>query len=319
MYGCDEKKKLSSRVRGFPKLFSSHNIGSKYVSFDDCSFNVRKGRDTTARVVVARELNIPLSYTLEATFAGSDYGPLKYCHMNTTHFQEVGAAMVDTILHFAIAEGDIVTDLAHLFVNAPPVDSLGEFDQLLALDEHAVADAAKKAETCACSSDQESGDDDSDLAEDIATRAEASASATSSSSSSAALLSTYENEKTLEEMLDEENRTRKIPQQGQGLTQAAQTADLKEIDVTTEKPSSAAVAMPVTVTGIVLDRDSAADFASKPGTVANTSRHLSAQGRLSFTDSVTGSSLKTNDVNSRAATNPYFHSKKSTTDIKKQL
>eukprot|EP01041_Mallomonas_annulata_P003176 gene3176-6267_t len=107
MYGCDDKKRAKSQVRAFPKFFSMHSAGKKYVSFQDCSFHVKKGRESTARVVVAKELNIPLSYTLEATFCGSNYGPLKHCHMNIGHLQEVGSAMCDAILNFCIAEGQV--------------------------------------------------------------------------------------------------------------------------------------------------------------------------------------------------------------------
>jgi hypothetical protein len=108
MYGCDEKSKKSrAPVRSFPRLFSMHHIGKKYVCYSDCSFHIRKGRESTARVVVAREMNISCSYTLEATFCGSNYGPLKHCHMHTGHLQETGAALCDTILNFAISEGRV--------------------------------------------------------------------------------------------------------------------------------------------------------------------------------------------------------------------
>ncbi len=105
MYGCDEKKKPRPQVRSFPKLLSQHPIGGKYVCFEDCSFHVKKGRESTARVVVSKELNIPYSFTLEATFCGANYGPLKNCHMNIGHLQEVGAALCDAVLQFSIAEG----------------------------------------------------------------------------------------------------------------------------------------------------------------------------------------------------------------------
>jgi len=107
MYGCDDKKKPRPQVRAFPRFFSMHDIGQKYVCFSDCSFHVKKGRESTARVVVSKELNIPCSFTLEATFCGSNYGPLKHCHMNTGHMQEVGAALCDAILNFSISEGQV--------------------------------------------------------------------------------------------------------------------------------------------------------------------------------------------------------------------
>lgn len=107
MYGCEEKKRPNPKVRAFPKFFSLHNVGKKYVSYADCSFHVRKGRDSTARVVVARDIGIPMSYTVEATFCGADSGPLKYCHMNTGHLEEVGVALVDSFIQYSIAEGDV--------------------------------------------------------------------------------------------------------------------------------------------------------------------------------------------------------------------
>jgi len=111
MYGVEEKKRPNPKVRAFPKFFSLHAVGKKYVSYNDCSFHVRKGREATARVVVARELGIPLSYTVEATFCGADEGPLKFCHMNIGHLQEVGSSMCDAFLQYSIAEGDVPDSL----------------------------------------------------------------------------------------------------------------------------------------------------------------------------------------------------------------
>ena len=107
MYGCDDKKRPRPQVRAFPRFFSLHNVGKKYVCYADCSFTVKKGRESTARVVVAKEVNIPCSFTLEATFCGSNYGPLKHCHMNIGHMQEVGSALCDAILNFSISEGQV--------------------------------------------------------------------------------------------------------------------------------------------------------------------------------------------------------------------
>lgn len=72
------------------------------MSFQDCSFSMRKGRESTARVVVAKELGILNSYTLEGTFAGPNFGALKDMHMNGNHFQEMGHALCDSILDYYI-------------------------------------------------------------------------------------------------------------------------------------------------------------------------------------------------------------------------
>lgn len=105
LYGCDDKKKPTPKARDFPRIFSQHDIGKKYVSLDDCSFHVKKSREATARVVACRDLNIPMSYTIEATFCGPDSGPLKYYHMNIGHLLDCGGAMCDSILQYTFADG----------------------------------------------------------------------------------------------------------------------------------------------------------------------------------------------------------------------
>jgi len=102
MYGCDDKKKPRPTVRIFPKLLAWNQLGQKYVSFKDCSFHVKRNRETTARVVVARELNISNSYTLEATFCGADFGPLKGYHFNTQHLQQAGMALCDALIDYLV-------------------------------------------------------------------------------------------------------------------------------------------------------------------------------------------------------------------------
>lgn len=100
LYGADERRKGLSRpaARVFPKIVSWNRIGRKYVSLKDCSFAVKKGRESTARVVVARELGIENSYTVESTFCGVDFGPLAGNHLNTDHLQEAGRAICLSIL-----------------------------------------------------------------------------------------------------------------------------------------------------------------------------------------------------------------------------
>ena len=107
MYGCDDRRKPRPAVRVFPKLLSWNAIGRQYVSFGDCSFHVKKSREGTGRVVVARELGIANAFTLETTFCGASFGPLKGCHFNTAHLVEVeitvdGSASRRTIALWAL-------------------------------------------------------------------------------------------------------------------------------------------------------------------------------------------------------------------------
>ncbi|KAF1789835.1 Armadillo-type fold [Phytophthora cactorum] len=59
--------------------------------------DVSKDKETTARVVVANELRINWSFTLEASFCGASFGELYNMHFNTKHLREVGTALCETI------------------------------------------------------------------------------------------------------------------------------------------------------------------------------------------------------------------------------
>ncbi|KAG5177615.1 hypothetical protein JKP88DRAFT_169934, partial [Tribonema minus] len=101
LYGVDERRRggLSRpSARVFPKLMSWNRLGGKYVSLGDCSFVVRKGREATARVVVARELSVAHSYTVESSFCGVDFGPLAGHHLNIDHLVEAGRAICESLL-----------------------------------------------------------------------------------------------------------------------------------------------------------------------------------------------------------------------------
>ena len=52
-------------------------------------YSLSQSKDTTARVVVARELGIMNSYTLEASFCGANFGRYSTCHFTTMHFEQV--------------------------------------------------------------------------------------------------------------------------------------------------------------------------------------------------------------------------------------
>ncbi|KAG3083653.1 hypothetical protein PC121_g5636 [Phytophthora cactorum] len=76
----------------------------KYISFPHCSFKVSKDKETTARVVVANELRINWSFTLEASFCGASFGELYNMHFNTKHLREVGTALCETIFQACISD-----------------------------------------------------------------------------------------------------------------------------------------------------------------------------------------------------------------------
>ncbi|KAF0696082.1 Aste57867_13120 [Aphanomyces stellatus] len=104
MYGCDTRKYINPIARAFPRLLSTHWIGQQYVSLDSCNFQVNRGREATARVVVGRDMGILNSFTLEASFCGADFGVLAHQHFNLRHLQDVGLALAQTLMEYAMPE-----------------------------------------------------------------------------------------------------------------------------------------------------------------------------------------------------------------------
>ncbi|XP_069979265.1 cytosolic carboxypeptidase 1 isoform X2 [Penaeus vannamei] len=59
-------------------------------SLRDCHFQIERTRESTARVAVWRQFEIPMSYTMEASTCGCDQGPYKNYHLSPKQLQESG-------------------------------------------------------------------------------------------------------------------------------------------------------------------------------------------------------------------------------------
>ncbi|RHZ16080.1 hypothetical protein DYB37_011619, partial [Aphanomyces astaci] len=103
MYGCDSRKHVNPVARTFPTLLSNHWIGRQFVSLDACNFQVH--RESTARVVVGKDMGIANSFTLEASFCGADFGVLAARHFNLGHFEDIGLALGQTLAEYAVPDG----------------------------------------------------------------------------------------------------------------------------------------------------------------------------------------------------------------------
>eukprot|EP00818_Percolomonas_sp_WS_P003439 CAMPEP_0117437742 /NCGR_PEP_ID=MMETSP0759-20121206/1687_1 /TAXON_ID=63605 /ORGANISM="Percolomonas cosmopolitus, Strain WS" /LENGTH=840 /DNA_ID=CAMNT_0005229397 /DNA_START=1 /DNA_END=2523 /DNA_ORIENTATION=+ len=102
MYGCCKTKKggtLQSRLqtRVFPRILWKI---SQNFSYNDCSFNVQKSKESTARVVVHKELGLQNSYTIEASFCGASFGRNCDKHFNTRHLEQMGHYFCEAILDY---------------------------------------------------------------------------------------------------------------------------------------------------------------------------------------------------------------------------
>ncbi|OQR86993.1 metalloprotease family M14A [Achlya hypogyna] len=100
MYGCDSKKHANPIARYYPKLLAA--AGHRYVCYDACNFQVNRGREATARVVVGRDLGVANSFTLEASFCGADMGVLAKMHYNVRHLLDLGLVVGQTLLDYAV-------------------------------------------------------------------------------------------------------------------------------------------------------------------------------------------------------------------------
>ena len=82
----DDETATAARVRVLPFLLSRRSAA---FSMPQCSFKVQKSKHCTARVVVARELGVSNSYTLEASMGGSQNR-----HFRTTDLEDIGKSLL---------------------------------------------------------------------------------------------------------------------------------------------------------------------------------------------------------------------------------
>lgn len=76
MYGCNSKKsdkiskEINNKAKIVPLLLSKHN---SHFSLKDSHFKMDKSKESTARIVMFRQLGIVNSYTVETSFFGSEF------------------------------------------------------------------------------------------------------------------------------------------------------------------------------------------------------------------------------------------------------
>uniref|UniRef100_A0A3Q3EC68 Cytosolic carboxypeptidase 1 n=1 Tax=Labrus bergylta TaxID=56723 RepID=A0A3Q3EC68_9LABR len=146
MYGCSVKETVwqsnisatSSDLqedlgyRALPKILSQ--IAPAF-SMASCSFVVERSKESTARVVVWREIGVQRSYTMESTLCGCDQGKYKGLQIGTRELEEMGAQFCVALLrlkrltglrnhqHLLDLESDIIgpqCKVIRLFSNSTP-------------------------------------------------------------------------------------------------------------------------------------------------------------------------------------------------------
>jgi hypothetical protein len=97
MYGCNVlagPHKLKERI--FPLMFS--RIEENF-SYDECNFIIQKTKESTARVVMSRNL-VQNSYTLECSFCGPTNGKYQDCQFNPPILKKMGHKFCLNMLQF---------------------------------------------------------------------------------------------------------------------------------------------------------------------------------------------------------------------------
>ncbi|RXM32326.1 Cytosolic carboxypeptidase 1 [Acipenser ruthenus] len=83
---CELQEDLGYRT--LPRILSQ--IAPAFC-MSSCSFVVEKSKESTARVVVWREIGVQKSYTMESTLCGCDQGKYKGLQIGTKELEEMGA------------------------------------------------------------------------------------------------------------------------------------------------------------------------------------------------------------------------------------
>lgn len=106
MYACNYKSntfsvddnKTNIFIRLIPYLLSRKN---PLFSYESCHFRMEKFKETTARIVNFKEFNILASYTLEASFFGSDFqDPMKDPHLDRNQLESLGRDLCRQLMIF---------------------------------------------------------------------------------------------------------------------------------------------------------------------------------------------------------------------------
>ncbi|KAL4714463.1 hypothetical protein ACJJTC_017758 [Scirpophaga incertulas] len=99
IYGCESRRNTDKRLQEqvFP-LMLHKNAADKF-SFENCKFRIQRSKEGTGRVVVWM-LGVANSYTMEASFGGSELGSRMSTHFSVQDYESLGKTFCETLLDF---------------------------------------------------------------------------------------------------------------------------------------------------------------------------------------------------------------------------
>ena len=99
MYGCENRKKSHKYLKEQIFPYMLHKNAKDRFNFEDCRFTVTRDKEGTGRIVF-KNLGIMNSYTLEASYGGSNVGNKAYSHFTPRDYENVGRYFCETLLDF---------------------------------------------------------------------------------------------------------------------------------------------------------------------------------------------------------------------------
>ena len=99
MYGCENRRHSDKYLKEqiFPLML--HKNASDKFSFESSKFNIQRSKESTGRVVFWN-MGIMNSFTLEASYGGSNMGSRAYTHFTTGDYQALGKYFCETLHDF---------------------------------------------------------------------------------------------------------------------------------------------------------------------------------------------------------------------------
>ncbi|KAK0058339.1 cytosolic carboxypeptidase 1-like isoform X1 [Biomphalaria pfeifferi] len=114
-------KFIESYYKQLPRLL---HASCPSFSLQNCSFVVEKVKESTARVVVWREIGVLRSYTMESSYCGCDQGKYKDMHINTDMLEEMGQKFCETLARISRQRGRL--DLSSIMTDSPLEQTVAE-------------------------------------------------------------------------------------------------------------------------------------------------------------------------------------------------
>ena len=97
MYGCENRKRSQKYLveQLFPLLL--HKNAKDRFNFEDCRFTMTRAKESTGRIVFWN-MGITNSFTLEASYGGSNRGQKAYTHFNIRDYEQMGRYWCETLV-----------------------------------------------------------------------------------------------------------------------------------------------------------------------------------------------------------------------------